>query len=315
MEENTGNSTQTEQKDDFFDEVAGSVMDDSGNFFEDLEKEVNGIAYDGDAVEENSNANEQNMVTPQEQQAIDPGAADREDSAVNGGIDWDSESNPYKKRYSDSSREAQQLKAKVDDLGQYDAIIDVMKKDPTLVDTVRNHLQSGGKPTSVKEAFKLPEDFVFDADEALGNPSSDSAKVFDAYIDRAVKQRVAQTEARVNNTIANENTKRQNAAEAEAWRKRNKMSKQDFAAMMDKAAGHTINYDDINLILNGAQVKKNVEKATKANVSKQMSNARKNAPPTASGVGSMNAGNDITEDDKIFSALKSLDNTDNLFDS
>tara|TARA_Y100000401_G_scaffold116900_1_gene123869 strand:- start:4767 stop:5708 length:942 start_codon:yes stop_codon:yes gene_type:complete len=313
MEETTGNSNNTEDN-NFFDEVADSVMDDSGNFFDDLEKEVNGVVFD-DTTQENSKTNKQNEVTPEVQQTIDPGTVVNEDSAVNGGIDWDSDTNPYKKRYSDSSREAQQLKAKVDDLGQYDAIIDVMKKDPTLVDKVRDHLQGGGKPTSVKEAFKLPEDFVFDADEALGNPNSDSAKVFDAYIDKAVQQRVAQTEARVNNTIASENSKRQNAAEAEAWRKQNNMSKEDFAIMMDKASQHTINYDDINLILNGAEVKKNVAKGTKANIRKQMNQARKNAPPTASGVGSMDTSMDITEDDKIFSALKSLDSTETLFDS
>lgn len=312
MKDKTSNSNNTEDS-GFFDEVADSVMDDSGNFFDDLEKEVNGVVFDD--TSENSKANEQTMVTPETQQTIDPGTVVSEDSAVQGGIDWDSDTNPYKKRYSDSSREAQNLKARVDDLGQYDAIIDVMKKDPTLVDKVRDHLQGNNKPTSVKEALNVPEDFVFDADEALSNPNSTSAQVFDRYIDKAVTQRVAQSEAKVNNKIANENNKRQNAAEAEAWRQQNNMSKEDFASMMDKAAGHNIDYDDINLILNGNTVKKNVAKNANDNIRKQMNQARKNAPPTASGVGSMNASMDISEDDKIFSALQNLDKTDNLFDS
>jgi DNA-binding transcriptional regulator YiaG len=308
IEDTTGNSS-TDEK-DFFDEVAESVVDDSGDFFDDLEKDVNGIVYDA----ENDSTNTNERVTPEERQNLDVGSAVTEDSAASGGIDWDSENNPYKKRYSDSSREAGRLKGKLDDLGQYDAIIDVMKKDPTLVNKVRDHLQNPN-PVSTKEALNLPEDFVFDADEALANPKSPSAKVLDTYVSRVVDSKTAKTEQKIHNTIASENNKRANAAEAEAWRQKNNMSKEEFANMMNKASEHTIGYDDINLILNGATVKKNVAKNAKADVQKQMSAARRNAPPTASAVGSVGANENMTEDDKIFSALKGLDNNSNLFDS
>jgi hypothetical protein len=306
--DNTSNSSTND--DDFFAEVADSVMDDSGNFFEDLEKNVNGIVFD---AEENSTKTTE-RVTPEEQSNLNVGSVVTEDSAASGGIDWDSANNPYKQRYSDSSREAGKLKGRLDDLGQYDAIIDVMKKDPTLVTKVKDHLQNP-QSTNAKESLNLPDDFVFDADEAIGNPQSPSAKVLDTYVSRVVDSKVAKTEQKVQNTIASENNKRANAAEASSWMRKNNMSQQDFGQMMDKAANHSIGYDDINLILNGATVKRNVANSAKADVQKQMSTARKNAPPTASAIGSTGTNEGMTEDDRVFSALKSLDNNSNLFDS
>ena len=302
--ENEGNSENT-----FFDDVAEGVMSDS-DFFEDLEQSANGAIYDDGAID--STEDTTNKVTPEVQP---PPMAEEvnEDSAISGGIDWDSDSNPYKKRYSDSSREAQNLKTKVDDDAQYSAIIDVMKQDPALIDKVRSHI-NGEQPKNIREALNVPEDFVFDADEAFSDPNSPSAKLFNAAVDSKVQGQIAASEQKVVNSIANEKAEAANKADAERWMNDNKMSSDDFTTMMDKASNHKISYDDINLILNGANVKKNVAKQAKSSVTKQMANARKNAPPTASHTGSVNTG-DISEDDRIFDALKNLDEGNNLFDS
>ena len=282
---------------DFFDKVAEAVTD-SDNFFEDLEKDVNPAIYDDNPPEE--------QVTPE--------AKAHPDSVDDRGIDWDSNDNPYKgkleiaeKRYSDSSREAQSQKARAEENSQYDAIINVMKKDPGLIDTVQNYLESGGKIQQ-----KLPEDFIFDPDEAMSDPNSTSAKVFQNQVERIVAQKVGQSEKQLNDKMAQSENQRQTRADARQWMKNKGMSEEDFANMMAKADEHTISYDDIYTILNQDTIKKNVSKSTKKDVMAQMESVRQ-APTTASGTGSADA-DGISEDDRIFEVIKNASN-DNLFDS
>ena len=287
MEDNKGNS------DDFFDQVAEKVSD-SGDFFEDLEQQVNPAIYDD---------KEDNSVTKEQ---VTPEATAHPDSDDERGIDWDSDDNPYKKRYSDSSREAQNWKGQAESNKQYDAIINVMKKDPGLIDTVQNYLENGGQKTS------LPEDFIFDPDEAMTDPNSTSAKVFRDQVERIVSQRVGQTEKQMNDKMTQAENVRQTKAEARKWMKSKGMSEEEFASMMAKADQHTISYDDIYTILNQDKIKKNVSKSTKKDMMRQMESVRQ-APTTASGTGSADA-EGITEDDRIFDYIKSVNN-DNLFDS
>jgi len=276
--------------DDFFDQVAESVTD-SDNFFEDLEKDVNPAIYEDNPPEEQ----------------VTPAAVAQPDSISDSGIDWDNDDNPYKKRYSDSSREAQSQKAKAEVNSEYDAIINVMKKDPGLITHVQDYLEGGSKPTS-----SLPEDFIFDADEAMSDPNSTSAQVFRGEVERIVAQRVGQSEKQLNEKMAVSENQRQTRAEARKWMIGRGMSEEGFADMMAKADEHQISYDDIYTILNQDKIKKNVSKSTKKDVMDQMKSVRQ-APTTASATGNADT-EGITEDDRIFDYIKNV-NTDNLFDS
>ena len=90
--------------------VQDAVMGaDSDNFFDDLEKQVNKGIYDESVDEGNTTAPEQ--ATPPSKVV-----------SKSNGVDYESDDNPYKKRYSDSSREAQKLAAKSRENEPYDAI-------------------------------------------------------------------------------------------------------------------------------------------------------------------------------------------------
>ena len=170
-EKNTGNPKAVN------DAVFGSQEDD---FFEQLEKSVNGL------VHEDPNKTVQDSVPPK--------VEEKQATPKTESVDiWESDDNPYKKRYSDSSREAIEQRKINKDNERYGALINVMKQDPNVVDVVRNYLESGKQPTSVKEAMGVDEDFVFDPDEAMSNPSSDSARMLEGYVDKVAQKRVADT--------------------------------------------------------------------------------------------------------------------------
>ena len=72
-------------------------------------------------------------------------------------------------------------------------VLDAMKNDSGLVDHVRNYLTGGGKPSAtIQDQLGLGEDFVFDAQEAMSDGNSDSAKLMNAHVDRMVQGRVGQ---------------------------------------------------------------------------------------------------------------------------
>ena len=305
MAENTGNSERTE--DQFLDEVANSVMDDS-NFFDDLEESVNGVIADPADSPPVEQVTPDLPTTPQEtaeEQAPDSAAINK--------VDWDSDENPYKKRYADSSRENNRNQKIIQENQQYSAIIDVMKKDPGLVDNVRTYLE-GGTTKSAKEEMNLGEDFVFDADEAFGDPSSKSAQVFNRVVDRIVDAKINQSEQKVAGVMQQESRKREQGEAAKKWMKENNMSEKEFSAMMEKANAHTISYDDINLILNKDRFAKNVASEQKKAVERQVENVRKATTPSVSATANADAAA-ITEEDQIFSSLLSMEKDEGLFDS
>ena len=274
--------------------VVNDVMaSGSEDYFEQLEKQVNGEIYDDAPKEE--------QVTPEVTQEVSQDSMEGSTAAG----DWESDDNPYKKRYSDSSRENAKNQQLIEENAQYTALIDVMKKDPGLIDTVKRYLETGGQQQNA-----LPEDFIFDPDEAFQDPNSTSAKVFTNAVQGIVNRAVNQTKNEMTSKMDAEKNSAAAAAEQQAWMKANNMSEEEFNVMMEKASAHTISYDDINLILNRDKVKKNVAKGTKADVIQQMKNVRK-TPNTVSGTGSADT-TDITEEDQVFNAIKSL-GSDDLF--
>ena len=280
-------------------DVQDAVMNaDSGSFFDDLEKQVNKGIYDEVDI---SNTTAKEQATP----------LSKEVSKSNG-IDYESDDNPYKKRYSDSSREAQKLSEAAKDNAQYDAIINVMKKDPRLVDTVKDYLEHGPKEKSLKEEIGIPDDFVFDPDDAFSDPKSPSAQVFDKAVDRVVNDRLKHTETKVAKTLSARDAKAKTRDEAYKWMTENNVSEGEFEDMMKKATNYKIGYDDIFFLLNKDKVKNNISKSTKQGMAEQMKNVR-SIPQTASGTGSADV-SDITEEDRIFNNIKNMD-SNGLFDS
>ena len=301
--------TQTEQTNDFMDEVANAVMDDSSGFFDELEQSVNGAVADPGTGDPQEKEVTQDLEAPKEEVATNLDSNEEKKIVV----DWEDEGNPYKKRYADSTRENSKNQQVIKENEKYSAILDVMKKDPGLVDNVRQYLERGPSQTP-KQQLGLDEDFIFDADEAFSDPNSRSAQVFGKVVNQIVDRKVAATENKVAEAMQADTAARQKRAEARTWMKKNNMTEKEFARMMDQAQKHTISYDDMNLILNKDKFAKNVAENEKKQVQKQIKNAQDSATPSIASSGSADDTN-ISTEDKIFNSLLGLDNNNNLFDS
>jgi len=274
------------------------------NFFGELEQQVNGGVAD-----------ERFIPTEETQQVNGPdeSATQKEPEGSANTVDWDSEDNPYKKRYSDSSREAQRLNEDIKDLKPFVPVLEAMKNDSGLVSHVRDYLVNGGTPTkTVKEQMNLPEDFEFDGNEAVTNPDSDSAKVFNAQVDAVVNNRVGQILAQEKAKAAQIQQKAQFARQEQDFRKKHKMSDDEYKEMVAKAKDHVLTLEDIHYLLNKDKVQGNVAKSTKDDMVQQMKNVR-NMPTSASGANSQ-GNNQKSPDDTIFDSLLGSDgDLDNLF--
>tara|TARA_R110000824_G_scaffold42233_2_gene124610 strand:- start:1244 stop:2116 length:873 start_codon:yes stop_codon:yes gene_type:complete len=285
-------------------EIGGNPFEESGisdsNFFDALDKDVNGLISDtNEKLESKSEATQQQQVAPQTV------THNKTDGPKNDPTDWE-------KRYKDSSREAQKMNGELSNLKPFVPLLDAMKNDSGLVEHVRGYLQNGGAPKTVKDNLGLDEDFVFDQHEALDDPDSDSAKLFNATVEKVVNKRVngmLSQEKERNQKIAYE--KDRNREEAD-FKKKHKMSDEDFNIMVDKSKDHVLSLEDVHTLVNQDKVKANTAKATKEDMLNQMRTVR-DIPSSISGTNSQ--GNvEKSADDQIFDALTGSDgDLDNLF--
>jgi len=279
------------------DAVEDSVFGSAEGFFDNLDREVNGAIRDDEEPQENQQATEE----PKQE---NPLFTDIEEAPKKDDTDW-------KKRYSDSSREAQKMKEELDNLDRFKPYIEALQNDEGLVNTIRDYVQNGQKPKELKEELSLPEDFVFDIDEAVSNPNSDSSKVFSTMIDRAVSSRVDSRLSAEKQATQQSMQKVERDKQAEAFKKKSGISDTDFKDMMDWANKHQIGFEDIYLLKNKDLYMSNVANSTKDDMLKQMKAVR-SIPTTASNTNSQ--AKSVDANDQVFDTILGLDNqVDNLF--
>ena len=275
-------------------EVTQEQSSDSDDFFAQLEDSVNGVVSEGSNQEETVQE-----VTHQE---------------VGGSTDnWDNDSNPYKKRYKDSSREAVKLNDQLRQLEPFMPVLEAMKTDSGLVDHVRDYLQNGGQPNqNVKEYLGLKEDFQYDPTEAIESPDSDSARVLAAHVDSVVQQRIGQVLSQEKQNAAVVQTRLLQKKQEEAFIKKHGMTEEEFSHFRDNAKDRKLTLDDVYYILNKDKASQNVADSTKKDMLNQMKNVR-NMPTSASDSNSQGSGKKGASD-QLFDGLLDLDgNIDNLF--
>ena len=281
--------------------VDDAVFGSPDSFFDAIEDDVNGIVAD--------DAEPKVEVTPQE---ADPNiTTDESQKEVS-----DNSSENWKKRYGDSSREAQKIRAELNELKPFVPVLEAMKKDSGLVDHVRGYFQEGGAvPKNVKEELNLGEDFQFDTDELVTNPTSDSRKVFNTMVDKIVQKRAGQI---LNNEKAEAqkmNNKLHIQNEAKSFQDKNQLTNDEMQGFLDDAESRFkrshLTFDDMYYLLNKDKVNSNVANSTKEQMLKQMKGVR-NIPASQSN--SNSAGKTASPSDDLFDALKGVDsNLDNLF--
>ena len=291
-------------------EVMDTMVEDSNaDFFDALETQVNGAIQDTPTEQAEAQEPGPEQVTPEVDTSL------RE---VPQTPNWEDESNPYKVRYSDSTREAQRLKAdgdakdkKLSRLEPYESVINVLEKDAELVNVVRDYLDNGTKP-NMKESLDLGDDFVFDMDEAITDQNSKSAHVFSTYVDKVASKRVS-------DTIATERSKAQDAAQQRVLREQtnqfvqeNKMNEGQFEDLSSWAQSHKLTWDDIYYLKNRDKVNANIASNSKKQVLDQMKTVQ-SSPATASSAGGEIPG-DGDHNDAIFDLIQKADNNlENVF--
>ena len=295
-EETTSNVEANVSQEDVNEAVFGSA----DGFFDALDRDVNGAIIDD---EDNEIQNTMKTLPDEVTQREDNNSIQADPASE--GTDWE-------KRYKDSSREAQKMKAKLDEAETFKPFIESLKNDEGMVQTIKEYLEHGRKPVDMKNKLDLPDDFVFDMDEAVQSPDSNSAKVFNNMVDNLVNTRV-QNELQ---TERDTRTKEQRTAEqqraATEFKDRHKVSGEDFDSMMDWADNHQISFDDIYFLKNKDKFMGNVAKSTKSDMLNQMKAVR-SIPTSASATNS--AAKPETDHNKaVFEALLDSDGgIDNLF--
>jgi hypothetical protein len=217
----------------------------------------------------------------------------------------------WKKRYQDSSREAQRMHGEMQNLKPYAAIIDAMRKDGGLVDHVRGYLENGGSNQSIQSKLGLSEDFEFDANE-LGDPSSDSSKVLNAHVDGLVQSRMGQINQAQNKQAQQQALHQSRMNEESEFRKNHpEIGDDEYQDLLHTASQRTLSLEDIHYIINKDDANNKVAQNVKKDMVEQMKNAR-NIPASTSGLNSAPKSGNFN--DNVFDALKGVDEElDNLF--
>tara|TARA_R110002020_G_scaffold83191_1_gene206100 strand:- start:1402 stop:2322 length:921 start_codon:yes stop_codon:yes gene_type:complete len=282
-------------------EVAQNAKEGSDAFFNELESQVNGQVYEDPEVTQSQHSGPNKQVT----HAQSDNGSNRSGTQSQGSTDW-------QKRYTDSSREAVKWRDKYNDVEKFVPVLEAMKKDSGLVEHVREYLVNGGRPAkSIQDQLNLGEDFMFDQQEAMTDPESDSAKLMNAHVDGMVQGRVNQMlQAEKKRAVEIQAQKNRSNAE-EDFKTKNNMSDEDFASFKAKAQSHKMTLDDINYLVNRDKAAANVAQSTKADMLNQMKNVR-NMPTSASGSNSQ--GGQQNPDREVFDNILGFDSgTDNLF--
>ena len=290
-EETTQGNPETPQ-----DAVFGSQGND---FFEALENDVNGAIQDETQPSEVTQT--QNSGSEQVTHVNSEKGSDNETQ-----IDWE-------QRYKDSTREAQRLHGEMSELKPFVPVLNAMKNDSGLVDHVRGYLQNGGAPTkTVQEQLGLDEDFIFDTNEAMTDPESDSAKVMAAQINGVVNKRVGQMVQAEKANSAKVQSEIQKRNELKEFQERKGMNDEQMKTFVEQAQNHVLTLEDVDYLINRDQVATNTANATRTEMANQMKNVR-NIPTSASGANNQGDNRKSAEDSLFDSLVGSDGDLDNLF--
>jgi len=254
---------------------------DAEDFFGALDRQVNG-----------------GILEPADETAVDdnpqPSSVTSQSSAQT-----DEGSHNWEKRYKDSSSEAQRINSRLKEIEPYTPILDAMRKDPNLITHVQNYFSGDAKAPNVKEQLGLDEDFIFDADEAVTDSNSDSAKVLRKMVD-------SQVESKVGRYAQAQQAELNRDKMEDDFRKRHEMGSDEWKSLVDYAQNRTLTIDDVYYLKNRENRDKNVADSARKDMTDQMKRVRQK-PLSAASQGS--AGTTTKSfDDQVFDSVLGNDN-------
>ena len=251
-------------------------------FFESLDNSVNAGILDEPSQSTSNETSGNTQSSPSEVQQQSDG----------------SDTDVLQKRYSDSSREAKRLNNKLQELEPYMPILDAMREDPNLITHVRNYFEGGGQtPQNMAEKLNLPEDFVFDADDAFSTPDSDSAKVLGATVDGIVSRRL-------NTALSGQKAENQRLTKETNFRQSHEMSDEEWADFVDFAKSKSLELDDIYYLMNRNNRDEKIADNTRQEIQEKMRTVQ-DTPDSLATTG----GTQVEEspDDRVFKAILGSD--------
>ena len=258
------------------------ISDDSSDFFADLEQSVNGGIVDADA-------NETSLDSPQSSNV-------EEEQVTSEAQTEDVET--LKKRYSDSSAEGKRLNQRLQELEPYLPVLDEMRKDPKLVTHVKGYFEEGGQaPESMVDKMKLGEDFIFDPDEAVGDPQSDSAKVLTATIDGVVQRRLS-------NELAKQKQEFNLDKQVSDFKTKHNMNESEWNDFKTFADNQKLSLDDIYYLKNRGSRGENITRASSEKANNQVRQTQQR-PRSLATQGSTKV--ETSEEGQIFDAILGID--------
>jgi len=258
------------------------ISDDSSDFFADLDRSVNGGIIDADA-------NETSIDPPQDSNM-------QEEQVTNEAQTEDVET--LKKRYADSSSEGKRLNQRLSELEPYMPILDEMRKDPNLVSHVKGYFEDGGQaPQNMVEKMKLGEDFIFDPDEAIANPTSDSAKVLNATIDGVVQRRL-------NNELTKQKEEFTLERQVSDFRSKHNMNDSEWNELKQFADNQKLSLDDIYYLKNRGAREDNIARTSGQKALNQVKQNQQR-PKSLASQGSAKV--ETSEEGQIFDSILGID--------
>ena len=259
--------------------VQDAVMNGSSDFFESLDREVNGGILD----------------EPTQPTSVQ---SDNTQSSPNVEVQPQDDSEVLQKRYSDSSREAKRLNGKLKEIEPYMPILDAMREDPNLISHVRNYFEGGGQaPQSMNQQLNLDEDFVFDPDEAFQKPDSDSAKVMGATIDGIVQRRL-------NNVLKNQQAENAKMAKETQFKQKMNMSDEEWSEFTEFAKSKSLELEDIYYLMNRKNRDAQIADSTREQIQNKMKEVQ-SQPSTLATQGSIPV--EKSTDDNVFDTILGTD--------
>ena len=276
---------------------------DLDEFFSNLDQQVNGAVFDNSlpSLPDEDKASGDKLEGDSDVQDLEPiTSTDTEVEKLRQEIE------DIKSQYSASSREAKRLAEELKQLDEYRdyvPILRAMREDPGLISHVRNYLEGNVAPSSVREELGLNEDFVFDFDEAVNDPRSESSRVLNSMVDKAVAHRLKQ----------HTDTQRKEIDQREAIRSfkdKMKLSDEEVEDLIAWANRQPLTLDHVYYLKTREEREKEIAKKAVEEREEQM----KRMAGRSSSLGAVGSSQEpVDQDREVFKAIKKAFDTGNIF--
>jgi hypothetical protein len=154
------------------------------------------------------------------------------------------------------------------------------------------------------EKLNLDEDFIFDPDEAISDPNSDSAKVLNSTIDGVVQRRLSQG-------LEEQRAENEQMRARNDFRQSKNMNDAEWNDYVNFSESHTLSLEDIYFLKNRGQRDANIASNAGRQATEQIKQVQ-GRPKSLATTGSAKI--DVSSDDVLFDAIMGIDKQlDNAF--